>query len=97
MAIITLSDAKTYLRVEGDEFNADIQRAIDSAEATIKAATGEVFDTTNSIAVECALMLTSNFFDNRGGVQESRYSALDFGINNLLTMLQYWTDEVETQ
>ena len=96
MTIITLSDAKTYLRVEGDDLNSDIQRAMDSAEATIKAATGVDFDSTNSIAVECALMLTANFFDNRGGVQENRYSALDFGINSLLTTLQYWADEVAT-
>jgi uncharacterized phage protein (predicted DNA packaging) len=92
VAILALADAKTYLRIDGDDFNADVQRAMASAEATIKAATGKMFDETNPIAVECALMLTSQFYDNRGGVQENRYSALDFGINNLLTTLQYWPE-----
>lgn len=94
MAIISLADAKTYLRIDGSEADTDVQRAMGSAEAAIKAATGKTFDSANAIAKECALMMTAQFFDTRGGVQENKYSALDFGINNLLTTLQYWPDEV---
>jgi uncharacterized phage protein (predicted DNA packaging) len=93
VAILTLADAKTYLRIDSTDFDADVQRTMASAEGTIKAATGREFDSTNAIAVECALMLCATFFDNRGGVQESKYSALDFGISNLLTTLQYWPED----
>ena len=88
MAILTLAEAKTYLRIDGTDFDADVQRAMASAEAMIRSGTGRTFDSTNPIAVECALMLTSNFYDNRGGVQETRLTALDYGITNLLHVLE---------
>lgn len=88
MAILDLSTAKNYLRIDGSEHDVDLMRAISSAEAYILNYTGKSFTGGNAMAVECALMLTYQFFQNRGGVTEAKYKAMDMGIMDHLVKLR---------
>lgn len=96
MAILTIEAAREHLREDSTDakITANITRAMAYAEAEIQSSTGRMFDGTNAIAVACALMLLSQFYDNPDGQSDGRRSALDYGVTNLLTKLQYWPDEV---
>lgn len=97
MAIIDLAGAKVYLRVDGDDFNTDVQRAMASAEVYLKVYTGKDFSGRDPLAVECALMMTSQFYENRGGETETRFRAMDLGIQGLLVTLSAMTPVPEPE
>jgi uncharacterized phage protein (predicted DNA packaging) len=63
--IITLDEAKTWLRVDGIEEDTIIQILIDSAEEYLYNSTGNVFDDTNRLAKLFCFVLVTDWYENR--------------------------------
>ncbi len=88
--IVTLSDVKTYLRLDQDatEEEALLQLLINAAESYLKNATGIQFDGTNDLAKILCLVLITDWYEHRemvGKVSEQ----VRFTISSILTQLQY--------
>jgi len=63
--IITLEETKGYLRVDGTEDDVLITSLIDAAETYLQNATGNQFDSTNSLAKLFCWVLVTDWFENR--------------------------------
>lgn len=88
--IVTLSDVKTYLRLdlEATDEDALLQLLINAAESYLKNATGIQFDATNDLARLFCLVLVTDWYERRemvGRVSEQ----VRFTVTSILTQLQY--------
>lgn len=63
--IITLEETKGYLRVDGTEDDVLITSLIDAAETYLSNATGNTFDSTNSLAKIFCWVLITDWYENR--------------------------------
>ena len=63
--IVTVVEAKSYLRVDTDDDDNLILLQIQAAEEYIKNSTEVLFDDTNPIAKLLCLLLVQNLYDNR--------------------------------
>lgn len=62
--IVTLEEAKKYLKVDNDIEDTTIQDLIDAAEEFIKNATGKTFDGTNKLAKFVIRVLITDWHEN---------------------------------
>lgn len=90
--ILTLEEAKEYLRIEPDYIEEDalITGLVSAAEAYIKNATGNTFDGTNDIAKLVVKILVTHWYENRNAVVVGSVSKkLELTIDSLMLQLQY--------
>ena len=92
--IITLEEAKMYLRVDHTEEDNLIESLIDAAETYLKNATGRTFDGSNYIARLFCLTLVTDWYENRGLVVGKVGEEIRPVINSLLVQLNYSYPEV---
>lgn len=85
--ILTLQEAKEFLKVDNDIEDSLIQGLITSAEEYIKNATGKVFDSTNELAKLACKLLVSHWYENRSIVGDAK--KIEFSLDVILTQLKY--------
>ncbi|MGB9813525.1 MAG: head-tail connector protein [Thermovenabulum sp.] len=95
--ILTLEEAKKFLRVDDDAEDVLIQGLITSAEEYIKNATGKTFDSANELAKLACKLLVAHWYENRGidlaGINTKKIS---FSLDVILTQLKYCYEGVTT-
>lgn len=66
--VVTVEDVKAYLGIDyaDDMVNANITRAINTADAYLKGSIGNDYPTEDPRAKELALIIVSDLYDNRG-------------------------------
>lgn len=85
--ILSLQEAKEFLRVDNTEEDVLIQGLITSAEEYIKNATGKVFDSTNELAKLACKLLIAHWYENRAIVGDAK--KIEFSLDVILTQLKY--------
>jgi len=90
--IVTLEEAKLYLRVDGDDDDVLITSLIQAAEEYIKNATGKTFDSSNSLAKLLCLVLITDWYENRAQTDKisEKYR---FTVQTILGQLKYRPEE----
>lgn len=97
--ILTLKDAKDYLRVEQDDTTEDafITTLIESAELYIKNGTDKTFDATNELAKLATKILITHWFENRSPViVGSITKEIEYSIKSIMLQLTYCEGGVTT-
>ena len=88
--IVSLDEAKSWLKVDYTDEDADIQDLVDACEAYLGNATGKTFDNTNPLAKLYCKVLIVDWYENRGLMQESRVSdKVRFTLQSIMLQLQY--------
>lgn len=89
--ILSLSEAKEFLRIEQDYTEEDnfVSSLITAAEKYVHNATGKTFDNTNKLAVLAVQLLVSHWYDNRQINSASNMSKLSFSLDSILRQLNY--------
>lgn len=66
--VVTVEDVKAYLGIDyaDDMVNANIERAINTADAYLKGSIGSDYPVDDPRAKELALIIISDLYDNRG-------------------------------
>jgi hypothetical protein len=85
--IVTLEDAKGFLKVDSDNEDTDIQDLIDGAEEFLKNATGKTFDATNKLAKLVVRILITDWHENPNNI--GRADHIFSQIQCYLTQLTY--------
>jgi len=94
--IITLEEAKLYLRVDANDDDSLITLQIKAAEEYLKNSTGKTFDDTNPIAKLLCMLYVQNLYDNRT-YTVSLNEKTSLAAAGLLLQLKYsYTDEAES-
>lgn len=95
--ILTLEEAKTWLRVDGDDENNLIETLIGAAETYLHNATEVEFDETNQLAKLFCLVLCADWYENRDLIGQQPSDKVRFTIQSILAQLQhaYAPDENE--
>ncbi len=90
--IITLDEAKKYLRLEldDDEEDGDVEALINAAETYLKNG-GCVLNDGDEVAKLATKMLVVHWYENREPLGET--NKLAYGLQALITQLQYCYDE----
>jgi len=68
MAIVTLDEAKEYLRLDAPDEDALVETLIAAAETYLYNATGITYNSANELARLCVLILVADWFENREAV-----------------------------
>lgn len=88
--IVTLEEAKAWLKVDYNDEDTEIQLLIDSAEVYLKSSTGKDFDSTNFLAKLYCRVLISDWFENRGLMIDNKTSEkVRFTLQSIMMQLQY--------
>lgn len=97
MAILTIDEAKTWLRIDGNEEDGLIQMLIGAAETYLHNATEVEFDETNQLAKLFCLALCADWYENRDLIGQQPSDKVRFTIQSILAQLQhaYAPDENE--
>ena len=93
--LITLDEAKEYLRVDGDEDNTLINTLIKVSEEYLRNATGKTFGDTNNLARLFCLILVVDWYENRGLTAGKVGDKIRPVINSMLAQLNYCYEGVE--
>lgn len=88
--ILSLDEAKLFLRLESEYTDEDtlIQSLIDAATEHLHNATDIVFDNTNPLAKLYVNVLVSDYFDNRGTIEEIK-TRTRLTLDSIILQLQY--------
>jgi uncharacterized phage protein (predicted DNA packaging) len=86
--ILTLDEAKDFLKIEHNDEDTLIQGLIVAAENYIKNATGKEFDNTNELAKLAVKLLVVNWYENRE-INTDKANKLAFSLDVILTQLKY--------
>ena len=87
--ILTLEEAKTWLRVDGDDENSIIETLIGAAETYLHNATEVQFDNTNHLARLFCLVLCADWYENRDLIGQQPSDKVRFTIQSMLSQLQH--------
>ncbi|MED1023360.1 head-tail connector protein [Bacillus mycoides] len=85
--VLTLEEAKRYVRVDGNEEDMLITSFIEAAEIYIKNATSKNVDLKSELAKLAARILISHWYENREAVGKAEQLA--FSLQSILVQLQY--------
>lgn len=92
MELVSLEDAKLWLRVDGDEEDALIQLLIDAAEQYLHDATGRRWTAATRTAKICALALVAEWYENRDQTGEPNRTVRP-AIQSMILQLQYTPED----
>ncbi|MED3090806.1 head-tail connector protein [Bacillus toyonensis] len=85
--VLTLEEAKKYLRVDGDEEDDLITSFVTAAEIYIKNATSKNVDVKSELAKLATRILIAHWHENREAVGKAEQLA--FSLQSILVQLQY--------
>ncbi|PHG55647.1 head-tail connector protein [Bacillus toyonensis] len=85
--VLTVEEAKKYLRVDGDEEDDLITSFVEAAEIYIKNATSKHVDVKSELAKLAARILIAHWHENREAVGKAEQLA--FSLQSILVQLQY--------
>lgn len=88
MMIVTLEEAKNWLRVDFSDDDALITTLINAAEEYLKNATGTTFDATNYLAKIFCMTLIADWYENREMIGKATDQTRPI-IQSILTQLTY--------
>jgi uncharacterized phage protein (predicted DNA packaging) len=89
LSILTLEETKSWLHVDYEDSDTDIQLLIDAAEAYLLNATGKTFDNTNSLAKLYCRVLVTDWFENKGLMEDNKVSdKVRFTLKSIMLQLQ---------
>lgn len=86
--IITVEEAKQYLRLDGDEEDVLIESLVSAAESYLKNATGHAFDATNSLAKLFCWVLVTDWYEHREHVGQASERVRPI-VESMLAQLKY--------
>lgn len=89
MAILTLDETKTWLRVDGSDEDATIEMLIGAAETYLLNAVEVEFDSTNQLAKLFCLVLVADWYENRELIGSQPSEKVRFTVQSMLTQLQH--------
>jgi uncharacterized phage protein (predicted DNA packaging) len=89
MAILTLEEVKTWLRVDGDDEDALIGMLVGAAETYLHNAVDVEFDGTNQLAKLYCLVLCADWYENRDLIGSQPSDKVRFTIQSMLAQLQH--------
>lgn len=90
--IVSLEEAKDWLRIDGDYDNSIIEMLIGSAESYLKNATGKNFDSSNNLAKLFCLVLVADWYENRDLIGQRASDKVRYTIQSMLAQLKYAPD-----
>lgn len=88
MPILSLDEAKTWLRVDKDDEDETIQMLIGAAESYLRNATGIEFDDQNQLAKLFCVVLVTDWYENRTLAGEGPSEKVRFTIQSMTAQLQ---------
>lgn len=88
----TLSDVKTFMRIDHDEEDTLLSSLLMASESYIKNATHINVDTTSPLFDLGQQILVGHWYENREAVGKTS-GAILFGLDSILTQLMYTTEE----
>lgn len=88
MAILTLEETKTWLRVDGPDEEPLIQTLIGAAEAYLHNAVEIEFDGSNQLAKLFCLVLCADWYENRDLIGSQPSGKVRFTCQSILAQLQ---------
>lgn len=91
MVILTLNEAKAFLRVDINDDDTLISTLITAAELYLYNATGKTFDSTNALAKLFCMVLVTDWYDNRSMTTTTDKTRKI--IESMLLQLTYSTSE----
>lgn len=89
MAILTLEETKTWLRVDGDEEDALIQTLIGAAQTYLHNAVEVEFDNKNDLAKLFCLVLCADWYENRELIGSQLSDKVRFTCQSIVAQLQH--------
>jgi uncharacterized phage protein (predicted DNA packaging) len=89
--IISIDEAKEWLRIDHNDEVSTIDMLIHAAEAYLKNATGHTFDSTNHLAKLFCLVLVTDWYENRDMIGKTSDQIRPI-INSILMQLTYGGD-----
>jgi len=87
--ILELEEAKTWLRIDGDDENSLVETLIGAAETYLHNATEIQFDNTNHLARLFCLVLCADWYENRDLIGQQPSDKVRFTIQSILAQLQH--------
>lgn len=87
--MIELEEAKTWLRVDGDDEDGTIEMLIGAAKEYLKNTTGREFDNENDLAKLYCLVLVADWYENRELIGSQPSEKVRFTIQSITAQLQY--------
>ena len=87
--ILSLEEAKEWLRVDINDDDQSIQMLIDAAELYLTNATGKEFDDTNKQAKMLCLILVTDWFENRDITNFKVGDKLRFTVQSMMAQLMH--------
>ncbi|MDO3680426.1 head-tail connector protein [Paenibacillus ehimensis] len=88
MAILTLDEAKTWIRVDGNDEDGIIEIIRGAAETYLGNAVEVVFDETNALAKLYCLVLCADWYENRDLIGQQPSDKVRFTCQSIMTQLQ---------
>lgn len=95
--IVTLEEAKEWLRVDFEEDDSLIEGLVSAAEMYLQNATGKQFDNTNTLAKLFIRVLVTDWYENREHEVNTKNGSTGrtrFTIASILSQLEYCGDEL---
>jgi uncharacterized phage protein (predicted DNA packaging) len=89
MAILTVEEAKTWLRVDGEDEDNLIGLLIGAAETYLNNAVEVEFDGTNQLAKLFCLVLCADWYENRDLIGQQPSDKVRFTVQSILAQLQH--------
>mgnify|MGYP001238896923 CR=1 FL=1 len=86
--ILTLEEAKKWLRVDGDDEDSLIDMLIKAAETYLHNAVEVEFDHTNQLAKLFCLVLCADWYENRDMIGQQPSDKVRFTIQSIMAQLQ---------
>lgn len=97
LKIITIDEAKEWLRIEDDFDKKTIEMLAQAAETYLYNATGKNFNSDNQLAKLFCLVLITDWYENRELIGQKASDKVRFTIQSILTQLQYGGESNEIQ
>jgi len=89
MAILTLEEAKTWLRVDGEDEDSLIEMLIGAAETYLHNATEVRFDSENQLAKLFCIVLCADWYENRDLIGQQPSDKVRYTIQSIMAQLQH--------
>ncbi|MEK8132914.1 head-tail connector protein [Paenibacillus filicis] len=89
MAILTLDEAKEWLRVDGEGEDLTIRMLTGAAETYLHNATEVTFDGTNDLAKLYCLVVVADWYENRELIGEKTSDKVRFTVQSIMAQLQH--------
>ncbi|MDU6116091.1 MAG: head-tail connector protein [Paeniclostridium sordellii] len=88
--ILTLEEAKKFLKVDFDDDDEEIQDCIDAAEEYLKDATGKEFTSENKRAKRYCKVLVNEWYKDKGLMEDGKVTKkVRFTLTSIITQLKY--------